>query len=406
MCVPGWTAYTPAAARRGQLAGPCDQLGALTPTMPARRFDDVDSGLLDRIFRALKSRYGHLSEDEMTALMRQDGWGNLVDQIQEEFEHSPELVRELLRVFPMADPPVEDGEGVMPVRPRTEAMLVEPDGEIRFDQEACLRSCEGNCCKGKGYLMIGMPDILRIVSSKAARLFEVRSTDDLFRRDPPLVELFFSEEYRLYLPYLRFSPTGSDPRARPEDAPGNVCPFLFPIGEVCSFHGREVPSWASPGARGCILMRHKPGICRASPVGRCAGMVTGKEHYEYAPPALDCPACDTDVSIPLRDHLERSVLPGERELERRFHRILMTLQPRPLAKRSRRRFDEILKQLYNIDGLLLRHGVDLTHRPHPMVLTEMAVRASRGDFAPYDELVEELTRVGRRSRSTRPPQPR
>ena len=253
--------------------------------------------------------------------------------------------------------------------------------------------------------MISIADIYRIVSSRAAKRSGIHSTDDLFQRDPPLVEVFFNSEYGLYLPYIRFAADGGDPRARPEDAPGSVCPFLVPIKELFAFQGKEVPAWAGKQAMGCILGRHKPKICRLSPVGKSMGLVTGRESYEYAPPSLDCPACDTNVSVKVADYLADAELPGEKRLDEHSHRILISTAKRALDEAKRRRFNQILQQLYNIDGLLFQHGLEVHQRPGLERVVEIGVRAARGDFAAYEGLIAELSQAGR-SIATHPPDAR
>ncbi len=349
---------------------------------------DVPS--LGEILELLESRYGDLSLDELRTLAREDGLGEVLDEVEGLLEVHPELLAAYAAGFP--GDPDQDGIDVMPPAPRPETLKVELDGEIFFDQKECLKTCAGNCCKSMNYLMISLPDICRIVSSPAARRFGVQSTDDLFRREPPLVHLFFNEEYGLYLPYIRFVPMGADACTRPEDAPGSVCPFLAPIEEVGAYHRKAVPEWAGKQAHGCLLLRHKPKICRLSPVGKSAGLVTGRVVYEYRPPSRDCPACEARVSIRLADYLAAAVLPGEDKLDASFHRILMA-ERRPLGQDDSRRYNEIMKQLYNIDGLLARYDADQSQRHTIAALIDLAFEASRGNFVPYDDLLQALSRA-------------
>lgn len=349
-----------------------------------------DKASLRHILEFMEGRYGNLSLDQMKALVRADGFGDLVDEAEEMIGAYLELMARYATAFP--DEFDHEGVEVMPPARHSEALKVELDGEILFDQKACLKTCAGNCCRGMNYLMISLPDIYRIVSSPAAKLFGVHSTEDLFRRDPPLVKLFFNEEYGLYLPYIRFLAVGADAKTLPEDAPGSVCPFLAPIEEVCAYHGRTVPEWAGEQAQGCILMRHKPKICRLSPVGKSAGLVTGRVIYEYLPPSRECPACDTNVSIKLGDYLAAAVLAGEDKLDASLHRMVMT-DKRPLQREELGRYQEILKEMYNIDGLLARHGIERCHRPSLATVIDIAVEASHGNFVPYDDFVRALVRT-------------
>ena len=347
--------------------------------------------LYNRIFQEVMERYGHLSMDELKAHLREEGHGDVVDFAQECLENNPELMEEIARSSSFGLP-VDEGAGVMPSMPEVEALPVELEDPIFFDKQACLRSCSGNCCRNKNYLMIGITDIYRMVTSPAATRLGIRSTNDLFEGDPPLVQVFYNEEYEMFLPYLRYWPEGAAANTPPEDAPGSVCPFLMPIDQVYSRHGLAAPAGAGVDAQGCVLLRDKPRVCRLSPVGQFTGMETGTISYAYVPPARDCPACDTDVSIRLADHLEDVDLAGEREQDRRFLRILKDRGQRPLNKDQRTRYHDIIRQAYNIDGLLLRHDVDLRHRPSLERLVEVCMKAAGGDFVPFDDLVEELVK--------------
>jgi hypothetical protein len=349
--------------------------------------------MFDLILRQLMGRYGHLSLEEMKVRLREDGLEELLEATKELMTNDPELVERLSELSPFG-PSVDEAAGVMLPTAEVETLSVELDDDIYFDQKACLRSCAGTCCKSKNYLMISIADIYQIISSPAAKLLDVHSTSDLFGRDPPLVQSFFNSEYGLFLPYLRYGPVGADPDVLPEDAPGSVCPFLFPINKVYSFYEKRTPQWASKEAQGCILGRNKPRVCRLSPVGVFAGLVTGRTSHEYVAPALDCPACETDVTVKLADYLAQVELPGEKEQQARHHRIVMKAAKRDLDHREQQRYGEILQQLYNVDELLLRHGVDLQHRPVLDQLIEIGAMAARGDFEPYEEFVEELTKRG------------
>ncbi|MFH0902191.1 MAG: hypothetical protein V2A73_16285 [Pseudomonadota bacterium] len=360
--------------------------------------------MIDLFLREFLDRYANLSLEEMKARMREDGFGALSDladeSIQELMRQDPELLKQMILSSPFGAAigdsidDVDDTDGVMPPAPETDTIPVGLDDDIFFDQEACLTSCTGRCCERKNYLMIGLPDIYRIVSSPAARHLGICSTADLFGRQPSLLQSFYNEEYGLYLPYIRYKPVGATEDVLPEDAPGSVCPFLFPIDEVVAFHGGKMPDKASREARGCILMRDKPKVCRLSPLGAFAGLTTGRTSYVYCPPASDCPACNTKVVVKLADYLREIELPGEAAQEEQVHRIAMATHRRPLTRAEKRQFGDILQQLYNIDELLLRLGVDLQHRPSVVRLVSVGMKAAEGSFEPYEELVQEITELG------------
>lgn len=198
----------------------------------------------------------------------------------------------------------------------------------------------------------------------------------------------------MFFPFLRFLPMDADAQTRPEDAQGSVCPFLQPIEKVYECHRKDLPSWASKEAMGCLLMADKPGVCRLSPLGKMRGMVTGNLTYEYAPPARDCPACQTDVEVKVSDFLSCATSSAEEKKEAHFHKLLMSYQGSENAQGlNRDRFHGIVKQIYNIDGLLHRYALGTEHRPPLTRLMESTFAASRGNFGPYEELLDELGKV-------------
>jgi len=339
--------------------------------------------MYQQILDMLMAKYGHLSYEELTEELRKDGLGEFVDTIQDDPDLMG-LISELSKA--------STDHGVISARDHeVRGTPVEYHGTIHFDPKACLQKCTGNCCKNKNYLMINITDIHCILSSKAANFFEIQSTIDLFDRNPPLVELFYNEEYRFYLPYIRYLPEGADLLTLPEDAKGSICPFLRPIHEVYSYHKKALPQWANKDAMGCILMEDKPAICRLSPLGKCSGMVTGKVTYEYLPPVLDCPACETDIEVKVSEYLSSVVSASEEEQQERFHKMLMKYNDSS-KKLDKKRFSEITKQVYNIDKLLLEYGLGLEYRPSVEHLVEIVFAASHGDFSVYERFIEGLSK--------------
>lgn len=65
---------------------------------------------------------------------------------------------------------------------------------------------------------------------------------------------------------------------------------------------------------------------------------------------------------------------------------------KPLSDKEKQRYGEALRQLYNIDDLLIRNGRDLHERPGLERLVSIGIHAAQGDFAPYDALLEEFAR--------------
>ncbi len=346
--------------------------------------------MYQQMLEMMLSKYGHLSYSELIETLRKDGLGQFVDEI----ENDPDLMKLISEASHGLTLEVsgDSGHGVIPsTMQEMQGIPVEYHGTFPFDAQACLTKCKGNCCKNKNYLMINISDIFQIISSDAAGYFDIHSTIDLFERNPPFVELFYNEEYRFFFPYIRYLPADADVHARPEDASGSVCPFLRPVTEVYEYHSKFMPQWISKDALGCMLMYDKPAICRLSPLGKNSGMITGNVTYEYLPPALDCPACETDVEIKVSEYVSLMVTPSEQEEQERIHRILMSYTSAGnFQKRDQQRFNEVIKYMYNIDGLLSKYGLGTEHRPQLDTLIEIVFAASYGDFSMYEQLIEEL----------------
>ena len=163
--------------------------------------------------------------------------------------------------------------------------------------------------------------------------------------------------------------------------------FYAQYRKVYSYHKKVLPQWVNKDAMGCILMEDKPAICRLSPLGKCSGMVTGKVTYEYLPPVLDCPACETHNEIKVSEYLTSVVSSSEGEQQERFHKMLMSYYNDSLKKR----FSEVIKQVYNVDKLLYEYGLGLENRPSVEHLVEIVFAASHGDFSVYERFIEGLS---------------
>ncbi|MCP4111908.1 MAG: hypothetical protein GY749_41330 [Desulfobacteraceae bacterium] len=343
--------------------------------------------MYQQLTEMLLSKYGHLSYSELTETLRKDGLGKFVDQI----ENDPHLMKLITESSHELTPEIS-GYGVIPsTMQEIHGIPVEYHGTFPFDAQACLTKCKGNCCKNKNYLMINISDIFRIISSDAAEYFDIHSTIDLFEGNPPFAELFYNEEYRFFFPYIRYLPTDGDVHTRPEDAGGSVCPFLRPITQVYEYHNKFFPQWINKDASGCMLMYDKPAICRLSPLGKNSGMITGNVTYEYLSPALNCPACETDVEIKVSEYVSLMISPSEEQEQERFHRILMSYSGSgSLRERDQHRFNEVVTHMYNIDRLLSEHGLGTEHRPQVDKLAEIVFAASHGDFSVYEQFIEDL----------------
>lgn len=206
------------------------------------------------IMKTLMDRYGHIEDlDKLQDAMKRDGFGDFIDafndnpEIMDSFiqEHNEEI-EQSLRLY--------KGSGTISVQDPVQGQPLEANDAFKFDPRSCLTECDGKCCKKRNYLMISYPDIFKLLSSPAAHHLNIYSTRDLIEQKPPIMELFFAEEYDLHLPHLRFLPVGADSNICPEDAESSVCPFLYPITDVFSFHNLPFPENTSGDAMGCMLM--------------------------------------------------------------------------------------------------------------------------------------------------------
>jgi len=340
------------------------------------------------IVKILMDRYGHIKDlDQLQDAMREDGFGDFVDLLDDNQElidsfmaEHREDIEQSLRHY--------KGSGAISVQEPVKGIPLNGYDAFKFNPRACLTDCDGRCCKGRNYIMVSYSDIFKLLTSPVANHLKIHSTRDLFETKPPIIEVFFNEEYGLYLPYLRFLAVGADPNAPLEHVENSTCPFLYPIADVFSFHNLQIPQDTREDAMGCMLMDCKPLVCRLSPIGQSRGMVTGRLSYEYVEPTKNCPGCATDVEIPLSNYVSAIVSPPEDEERSLFHKMLMTHNARHEGGCNQKRFNSILIEFYNIDRLLSPYG----HIPKPKYtqLLEIIIAAARGDFTLYDQFIQSL----------------
>lgn len=344
----------------------------------------------DPIMKMVMDRYGHIEDlDQLQDALREDGFGEFVDSLTDNpelidsfIEEHREDIEESMRHY--------RGAGIIPRQQQPQGLPLSEYDTFKFDRRACLTDCDGKCCKGRGYLMISYPDIFKMLSSPAAHQLKFHSTRDLFEHKSPIIEVFLNEEYDLYLPYLRFQAVGADPNTRPEDAQDNICPLLYPITEVFTCHNLQIPRGIHKDAMGCILMDCKPLVCRLSPVGQTRGMITGRLGYEYMEPARNCPACRTNVGIPLTDYVNEMMSPSEDEEDALFHAMIMAHNARRNEGRDQKRFNSVLIEFYNIDRLLSLYEHTPKERPGYAQLIEILTEAAKGDFTLSDRFIQRL----------------
>ncbi len=346
--------------------------------------------MYQQILGMLLEKYGHLSYSELTEALRKDGLGMFVDAIEND-AHLMGMIKEMSQNY-TSDVFSNPDCGFIPEKvQQVHGTPVDYDGTFHFDLSACLTRCRGDCCKNRNYLMIDLPDIYRIVLSKGAQFLAIKSTIDLFDRRPPFAVIFYNEEYRWYLPYLRFLPVNTDIQTRPEEVKGSICPFLYPIDEVYSYHNKPLPDWVNNNALGCILMESKPMVCRLSPLGKNQGLMTGKVSYVYLPPVHRCPACDTNKEMKVSDYISSTSSYCEHRRQKQFHKKFMSYFKAGIPQEfDKKRFYNIVKQVYNIDGLLSHYGLGVEHRPDVDYVIEIIFAASRGDFSAYEEFIDGL----------------
>ncbi|ETR70600.1 MAG: hypothetical protein OMM_03119 [Candidatus Magnetoglobus multicellularis str. Araruama] len=343
------------------------------------------------VFRELMNRYGHIDDmDQLKAALSKDGLGDLMNQLDQNSELVDSFIEEHREEIDQSIKKYT-GSGVMPVEENVWAQeLVESDS-FPFDPQACLLRCNGECCTGRNYLMIVFSDILKIVNSPIASYLNIHSTIDLYDHHPPYIELFFNEEYDLYLPYLRYLPIGTDLDPPPEKAENSICPFLYPIDEIFSLYDLSMPQNVSQDAMGCILMENKPLVCKLSPVSQSRGMETGRITYRYVQPIKNCPGCQTHKEIKLSNYLRDINLSSEEPSRTLFHSMVMTHHTWPKTDEDKNRFNSILLEFYNIDQLLSAHGQGPEKRSKDRHLMKVLIDAARGDFSLYDRFINRLS---------------
>jgi len=343
------------------------------------------------IFRDLMNRYGHIEDiDRLKAALTKDGLGDLINQLDQNSElfdsfaeeHREEIDQSLKKY---------KGSGIMPAQENALLPVLTSSDYFKFDPQACLSQCDGACCKGRNYLMIVYPDLLKIVDSPVANYLNIYSTNDLYDHHPPFIELFMNEKYDVYLPYLRYLPDGNDPDIPPEEAENNICPFLYPVDEIYSLYGLDMPQTVSKNAMGCILMENKPLICKLSPVSQFRGMETGNVSYRYVLPRNNCPGCNTHKEILLSNYLFDIDLYSEESNRSMFHKVLMAHHVWPKTDEDNNRFNSIMLEFYNIDHLLSKHGQGPEKRPKCRHLMKVLIDAAKGDFSLYDRFIERLS---------------
>ena len=344
------------------------------------------------IMKKMMDRYGHIDDlDQLQAAMREDGLGELIDLLND----NPELMNSFLNEH---REDIEQslrhykGSGTIPIQEPIDGQPLDIGDTFRFDPQLCLTDCNGKCCKGRNYLMILYPDIFKILTSPAARHLKIYSTQDLIEGRPPIIELFLNEEYDLYLPYLRFLPIGADSNTSPEEAEDSICPFLYPISDVFSFHKLQLPKNVRKDAMGCMLMDCKPSICRLSPVGQARGMITGRLSYEYIEPAKNCPGCAADVEIPLPQYVNALLSSSDEEKGALFHKMLMVHNTRRQEGYDQKKFKSVLLEFYNIDRLLSINDQAPEQRPSYGQLLKILIAAAQGDVSLYDNFIQGMNK--------------
>jgi hypothetical protein len=344
------------------------------------------------VLKELMTRYGHIDDiEQLKAALTKDGYGDLVNLLTQNSELLDSFVEENREEINKCMKKYK-GSGVMPSQKNVQTERLAESDRFQFDPQACMSRCSGACCKGRNYLMIVLFDIIKIVDSPAASYLNIHSTIDLFEHSPPYIELFFNEEYDLYLPFLRFLPIGKNLNTPPEQSKNNICPFLYPIDEVYTFYDLEFSQDISSDAMGCILMDNKPLVCKLSPVSQSRGMKTGHVSYHYVRPAKKCPGCDTPKEIQLSTYLHDINLSSEESSQSLFHSMVMAHHAIQKDDKEKNRFNSILIEFYNIDQLLSSKGQLSEKRPRYRHLMKVLIDAAKGDFSLYNRFIKRISK--------------
>ncbi|KPA19764.1 hypothetical protein MHK_000040 [Candidatus Magnetomorum sp. HK-1] len=268
---------------------------------------------------------------------------------------------------------------------------IQMNESFQWDDKACIIECAGLCCKDRNYLMISFHDILMILKSPYAKRIGIESTCELFEDEISLLCIKNDPYFKIVIPYIVFWPIGAKMGTLPEHAPGNMCPFLKPLGMVYAYHKQKKPNTVHPLAMGCILMDHKPDICKLSPIGLLRGMETGMLSFCYVKPNEFCPACNSHKKINLKTYLNSlsGVNIGSESL---FHEVVMSHFKRVKSGYNQSSFNQVLKQIYNIDRLLLDNNYDIQNRPSYKQLISILYEAANGKFDLWETFLNHLNK--------------
>jgi len=81
------------------------------------------------------------------------------------------------------------------------------------------------------------------------------------------------------------------------------------------------------------------------------------------------------------DYVSSVFSASEQKQQESSHRMLISCNSEASQKLDQTRFNEIIKQIYNIDRLLSKYGLGLKNRPQVDYLVEIIFRAANGDLS-------------------------
>ena len=268
---------------------------------------------------------------------------------------------------------------------------IQMEETFQWNGKACIEECAGLCCKDRSYLMVSLHDILMILKSTYAKRIGIENTCDLFEDGIPFLCIKKITNFEIVIPYIRFWPIGAKMGILPEHAPSNMCPFLKPLGMVNAYHQEKTSDTNHPLAMGCILKDHKPDICKFSPIGLLRGMDTGILSYCFVKPHKVCPACNSRGKVKLKTYIKSlsGVNIGSKSL---FHEVAMRHYKRVKSGYDQSNFNQILRNVYNIDRLLLDNNYSVKYRPPYRQLISILYEAAGGKFDLWEAFLNHLNK--------------
>ena len=115
----------------------------------------------DPIYKALIEKYGDAGDiKSIMDAMRKDGFGELIDSVEEEIDLDKFVDENRDKFVEKMKQHTHHSGTISESTEEDESILLDPEGTFKFDQEKCITSCDGKCCKNRGYLQLFRTDNL------------------------------------------------------------------------------------------------------------------------------------------------------------------------------------------------------------------------------------------------------